>query len=77
MLTLQGMAGTGIPGTAGSKGEEGEQVGGLSAVTPLLKSPWRAQCLQSLPLDLPSSFSLVGTTRGFEGKGQRREDWGF
>lgn len=39
MLTLQGMAGTGIPGTAGSKGEEGEQVGGLSAVTPLLKSP--------------------------------------
>nr|XP_047918612.1 collagen alpha-1(VII) chain-like isoform X3 [Anser cygnoides] len=54
----KGMAGTGIPGTAGSKGEEGEQVGGLSAVTPLLKSPWRAQCLQSLLQDLPSSFSL-------------------
>lgn len=27
MLSLQGMAGIGIPGTAGTKGEEGEQVG--------------------------------------------------
>lgn len=42
MLTLQGMAGTGIPGTAGLKGEEGEQVGRQFGVRFAAKDPLEA-----------------------------------
>lgn len=39
MLSLQGMAGIGIPGTAGTKGEEGEQVGWESHSEICIKIP--------------------------------------
>lgn len=68
MLSLQGMAGIGIPGTAGTKGEEGEQVGWESHRF-ALKSP---QCLQSLLQYLGFPWDPVVP----HGKGERR-DSGF